>query len=37
MEKLKIYVTPAQAEWCKRHLDFDPYETEGYIVEEECK
>lgn len=34
VEKVKIYVTEKQADWCKRQLGYDPRETEGYVVTE---
>lgn len=32
VEKLKIYLTPLQAQWCVRMFGFDPAETEGYVI-----
>ena len=35
VEKIKIYLSPLQAQWCKRVLGFDPAETEGYVIVKE--
>ena len=33
--KQTIQITPTQAEWCKRNLDFDPYKDKHYKIEVE--